>query len=142
MCISYWLHYHHVEPCTRDVELSHHTSFCESSTLELSPVSNSGAGGLATSTTDGDQNRELVQVPCAEVTVMDLDFANLCATGGCLLSQHCASGGCRLEELGGRWSCCRCDHGGNTFRWCVHPLKKVPDALCYHVVCRSCRMDG
>ncbi|KAI1368118.1 hypothetical protein F5Y08DRAFT_347532 [Xylaria arbuscula] len=62
-------------------------------------------------------------------------------TGGCLLSQHCVSGGCRLDDLGGRWWCCRCGRGGNTFRWCVHRVRKVPDALCYHVVCRGCRAD-
>lgn len=64
-----------------------------------------------------------------------------CATGGCLVSQHCSSGGCRLDDLGGRWTCCKCQRGGNTYRWCVHPMRRVPDTLCYHVVCQGCWAD-
>ncbi|KAI1161618.1 hypothetical protein F5B18DRAFT_674351 [Nemania serpens] len=151
MCTYYYLHYHHVAPCARGVEYAVHYSFCENSTVEAIPnnprhpvsVSMSAAAG---GPPGGDY--QLVQLPCDELTnapeydpAIGIDYTNPCATGGCLVSQHCASGGCRLDELGGRWICCRCSRGGNTFRWCVHPMRKVPDALCYHVVCRNCRMD-
>ncbi|KAK8045729.1 hypothetical protein PG996_013793 [Apiospora saccharicola] len=69
------------------------------------------------------------------------DYNDPCATGGCLFSQGCGSGQCRLEQLGGRWVCCRCRRGGNTFRWCAHPMRRVPDTLCYHQVCLGCRAD-
>ncbi|KAK8860094.1 hypothetical protein PGQ11_010828 [Apiospora arundinis] len=69
------------------------------------------------------------------------DYNNPCATGGCLVSQGCGSGQCRLEQLGGRWVCCRCRRGANTFRWCAHPMRRVPDTLCYHTVCLGCWAD-
>ena len=69
------------------------------------------------------------------------DYNDPCATGGCLLSQGCGSGQCRLEQLGGRWVCCRCRRGGNSFRWCAHPMRRVPDTLCYHTVCLGCWAD-
>ncbi|KAK8124007.1 hypothetical protein PG999_003925 [Apiospora kogelbergensis] len=69
------------------------------------------------------------------------DYNNPCATGGCLVSQGCGSGQCRLEQLGGRWVCCRCRRGGNAFRWCAHPMRRVPDTLCYHTVCLGCWAD-
>ncbi|KAK8036104.1 hypothetical protein PG993_008718 [Apiospora rasikravindrae] len=69
------------------------------------------------------------------------DYNNPCATGGCLFSQGCGSGQCRLEQLGGRWVCCRCRRGGNSFRWCAHPMRRVPDTLCYHTVCLGCWAD-
>lgn len=71
-----------------------------------------------------------------------IDYANPCATGGCLVSPGCTAGSCRLEDLGGRWICCQCFRGGNTFRWCAHPMKKVPDTMCYHVVCEHCCADS
>ncbi|KAK7959003.1 uncharacterized protein PG986_003857 [Apiospora aurea] len=69
------------------------------------------------------------------------DYNNPCAAGGCLFSQGCGSGQCRLEQLGGRWVCCRCRRGGNSFRWCAHPMRRVPDTLCYHTVCLGCWAD-
>lgn len=59
----------------------------------------------------------------------------------CLTSAQCASGACRLADLGGRWTCCRCRRGGNALRWCAHPMRGVPDTMCYHVVCQGCRAD-
>ncbi|KAI1110590.1 hypothetical protein F5Y14DRAFT_454907 [Nemania sp. NC0429] len=165
MCTYYYLHYHHVAPCARGVEHAVHYSFCENSTVAAIPNNNNNNNALALrpvsasvpvsmsmsmsmSMGAGPGDYQLVQQPCDELThapeydpAVGIDYANPCATGGCLVSQHCASGGCRLDELGGRWICCRCSRGGNTFRWCVHPMRKVPDALCYHVVCRNCRMD-
>ncbi|KAI0418396.1 hypothetical protein F5X98DRAFT_117660 [Xylaria grammica] len=169
MCTYYYLHYHHVAPCSKGVEYAVQYSFCANSTTtgvlvpSPSPLSSSNEhhhhyhqqqdyyhhhhrhhhdGGAGVS--------EEVQQPCASLThapeydpaQVCVDYTNPCATGGCLLSQHCASGGCRLDELGGRWACCRCGRGGNTFRWCVHRVRKVPDALCYHVVCPNCRVDS
>ncbi|KAI0490193.1 hypothetical protein F4859DRAFT_183 [Xylaria cf. heliscus] len=148
MCIYYYLHYHHTAPCSKSIEYAVHYTFCANSTMEPmmeSPVSNNRH---SPSSSGGRGECQLVQHPCEYLTrapeydpAYGFDYANPCATGGCLESQHCASGGCRLDELGGRWVCCRCSRGGNTFRWCVHPVRKVPDSLCYHVVCRNCRMD-
>ncbi|CAJ2510522.1 Uu.00g133310.m01.CDS01 [Anthostomella pinea] len=144
MCTYYYLHYHHMAPCTREVEYALHYYFCPNSTTEapgsspLGPVDGSNMEG-----TD-----QLVQLPCDDLTyapeynpIEGIDYNNPCATGGCLLSQQCSSGGCRLEDLGGRWVCCKCERGGNSFRWCVHPMKRIPDTLCYHVVCHNCRAD-
>ena len=91
----------------------------------------------------------MLQNPCGELLYAPeyaaaeegLDYNNPCAAGGCLVSQPCSSGQCRLEDLGGRWTCCRCSRGGNGFRWCAHPMRKVPDTLCYHVVCQGCWAD-
>ncbi|KAI1204577.1 uncharacterized protein F4807DRAFT_465488 [Annulohypoxylon truncatum] len=85
-----------------------------------------------------------IQQPCEALTYasgyngMDgLDYGNPCAAGDCLIAQHCSSGGCRLEDLGGSWICCQCNSRGNTLRLCVRPLRKIPDALCYHAPIRS-----
>ncbi|KAI1146339.1 hypothetical protein F4825DRAFT_441023 [Nemania diffusa] len=113
-----------------------------------SPLLHSPMGSMSSGSGPSGGDYQLVQQPCDELThapeynpAIGIDYINPCATGGCLMSQHCVSGGCRLDELDGRWICCRCNRAGNTFRWCVHPVRKVPDALCYHVVCRNCRMD-
>ncbi|KAI8951204.1 hypothetical protein F4801DRAFT_578744 [Xylaria longipes] len=151
MCIYYYLHYHHVAPCNKEIEYEVRYTFCANSTMEPlmeSPVSTHHHHHPSSSTSGGGEY-QLVQQPCEYLTqapeydpAFGFDYTNPCATGGCLESQHCASGGCRLDELGGRWVCCRCSRGGNTFKWCVHPRRKVPDALCYHVVCRNCQMDA
>ncbi len=186
----YYLHYHHVEPCRRNVEYALHYSYCANSTIELAagPTPFAGPAGALpgpnhrnNNINDNDGNSsndhhhhqqlQLAQQPCGELTYAPEYYNavggggvgigvgvggvggegtsysengndnNPCATGGCLVSQHCSSGGCRLEDLGGRWTCCKCQRGGNTYRWCVHPMKKVPDTLCYHVVCQGCRAD-
>ncbi|KAI1312911.1 hypothetical protein F5Y03DRAFT_390613 [Xylaria venustula] len=159
MCTYYYLHYHHVAPCSKGVEYAVQYSFCPNSTTDTfstSPLGPNASASASASTSsaggrggEGGEGTEVVQQPCPMLThapeydpVQGIDYTNPCATGGCLLSQHCVSGGCRLDELGGRWACCRCRRGGNTFRWCVHRVRKVPDALCYHVVCRNCRADA
>ncbi|KAI1822757.1 hypothetical protein F4861DRAFT_374776 [Xylaria intraflava] len=163
MCIYYYLHYHHVPPCDRPMEFVVHYSFCPNAKTEAftSPLSsavpgaateqahghgNSNSNGNSNSDGDGDGQ---YQQPCDQLApapecdpAMGADYTNPCAAGGCLMSQHCASGGCRLEELGGRWSCCRCQRGGNRFRWCMNRVRRVPDALCSHVVCQRCRPDA
>ncbi|KAI1102544.1 hypothetical protein F4804DRAFT_263669 [Jackrogersella minutella] len=143
MCTYYYLHYHHLAPCTRDIEYALHYSFCANSTFEASGSSPSGT----TNADGGAQDDGWSQQPCESLTyapeylVDGLDYSNPCAAGGCLISQQCSSGGCRLEDLGGRWVCCQCNRGGNTMRLCIRPLKKIPDALCYHAVCQDCRPD-
>ncbi|KAI0438816.1 hypothetical protein F4803DRAFT_569156 [Xylaria telfairii] len=153
MCVYYYLHYHHVEPCTKAIEYEVHYTFCANSTMEPvigSTVSSPHGHHSSPSSSGGGGGEEYppVQQPCSNLTpapeydpASGFDYTNPCATGGCLESQHCASGGCRLGDLNGRWVCCRCSRGGNTFRWCIHPVKKVPDALCYHVVCQNCWAD-
>ncbi|KAH9884278.1 hypothetical protein F4778DRAFT_800263 [Xylariomycetidae sp. FL2044] len=151
MCTLFWLHYHHNPPCNRAIEFAYHYSFCPNSTIELastgplSPATSGGGGGGGPASGSSSSDHQYVQRPCANSGeapgTEDIDPTNPCATGGCLISQQCSSGGCRLEELGGQWTCCKCNKAGNTFRWCVHPKKKVPDALCYHVVCQDCEPD-
>ncbi|KAI0427240.1 hypothetical protein F5Y09DRAFT_344883 [Xylaria sp. FL1042] len=123
--------------------------------LNLGPSSSSSAAAAAAAGGGGggggggeDLGCRVVQHPCSMLLpapghdpMQGINYANPCETGGCLQSQHCASGGCRLDELGGRWVCCRCHGRGNTFKWCAHRVRGVPDALCYHVVCNNCRMD-
>ncbi|KAI2607817.1 hypothetical protein GGR54DRAFT_619690 [Hypoxylon sp. NC1633] len=145
MCTYYYLHYHHLAPCARDVEYAVHYSFCLNSTYEASssdpsaPIDTSNAG----------YNEQWIQQPCEALTytpeydsVESIDYSSPCATGGCLISQQCSSGGCRLEDVGGSWVCCQCNRGANKLRWCIRPLKKIPDALCYHAVCQNCRPDN
>ncbi|KAI1499557.1 hypothetical protein F5X99DRAFT_273286 [Biscogniauxia marginata] len=156
MCTYYYLHYHHVSPCTRDVDYAVHYSFCANATTMTEASGTSPLSGHPTTAAIANDSgaigvgneQSVVQQPCAALTyapeynpVEGIDYNNPCATGGCLVSQQCSSGGCRLQDLGGRWTCCRCHRGGNTFRWCVHPMKKVPDALCYHVICQDCQAD-
>ncbi|XXG99565.1 hypothetical protein Hte_005904, partial [Hypoxylon texense] len=126
-------------PCTRDIEYAVHYCYCSNSI----PVASSSS--LSGSASDADQ---WTQQPCEALTyaaeynlVEGIDYSNPCAGGGCLVSQQCSSGGCRLEDLGGSWTCCQCDRGGNTLRCCVQPMKKIPDALCYHAICQNCRPD-
>ena len=167
MCTCYCLHYHHVAPCTKDVEYAFHYSYCANSTIELagpagpgsSPLSVVSAVSMDSSHINSNNEPQLVQKPCDGLTYAsdysynssapiigefsreEAGYNNPCATGECLVSQHCSSGGCRLEELGGKWTCCKCQRGANTYAYCVHPMKKVPDTLCYHVVCQGCWAD-
>ena len=75
-----------------------------------------------------------------------MDFNNPCTSSTCLTSLECSSGQCRLEELGGRWTCCRCGGKGNEYAWCKARPGLVrgadPDMVCYHVVCGGCRATG
>lgn len=144
MCTYYYLHYHHLAPCTRDIEYAVHYSFCPNSapvTLSLSPPSSVGASNV-------ENGEQWIQQPCEALTyapeynsIEGLDYNNPCVTGGCLISQQCSTGSCRLEDVGGCWICCQCNRGGNTLRWCIRPMKKIPDALCYHSICQNCRPD-
>jgi hypothetical protein len=141
MCTYYYLHYHHVEPCSRGVDWELQYRYCPRSTVapaSSSPLSHQFSG----------EEPQTVQVPCDELTHAPecnpnegIDYDDPCANGGCLMSQQCTSGGCRLEDLNGRWFCCRCTRGGNTFSSCFHPMRRVPDTLCYHTVCQSCWAD-
>ncbi|KAK8054488.1 hypothetical protein PG994_009555 [Apiospora phragmitis] len=179
MCIYYYLHYHHIPPCMRDIEYAIHYNFCANSTFSAVAAHLSPTG-----------EEQLIQHPCETLlygpdhqpqdydpvtgqaittgaannhahqsntnshhnsynssnnnnngSEAVFDYNNPCATGGCLVSQGCGSGQCRLEQLGGRWICCRCRRGGNSFRWCAHPMRRVPDTLCYHTVCLGCWAD-
>jgi hypothetical protein len=123
MCIYYYLHHHHVTPCTRSVNLYVYWDYC------LGAV------------TDPDGK---VTVPCQQTyfdSVQSVDIGDPCATGGCLVSPECASGACRLEDLNGLWVCCQCGRGRNYLTWCRHKMKKCPDTFCYHTVCQDCKVD-
>lgn len=75
-----------------------------------------------------------------------MDFNNPCASSTCLTSLECSSGQCRLEQLGGKWTCCRCGGKGNEYPWCKARPGLVrgadPDMVCYHVVCVGCGATG
>ncbi|KAI0598938.1 hypothetical protein F4775DRAFT_600886 [Biscogniauxia sp. FL1348] len=133
MCTYYYLHYHHVAPCGRPIDYAVQYTFCGHATTAGEHQSQSPCAALAYD-------------PASASAEMGMGMGMGCAAAGeagcCLVSQQCSSGGCRLQDLGGRWTCCRCRRGGNTFRWCVHPMRKVPDTLCYHVVCQDCQADG
>ncbi|KAK4211047.1 hypothetical protein QBC37DRAFT_427801 [Rhypophila decipiens] len=121
MCTYHYLHHHHVSPCTRDIDMVVHYSFCPDATIDSSTGS---------------------QMPCDNVQydyTQTVDYTDPCATGGCLTSPDCSSGGCRLEQLNGRWKCCKCGRGGNEYRWCCHRMRNSPDTFCYHVCCSNCK---
>ncbi|KAH9996741.1 hypothetical protein F4779DRAFT_185163 [Xylariaceae sp. FL0662B] len=160
MCTYYYLHYHHLAPCAREIEYAVEYAFCANSTYSPAhhahPLNTGSSTSYSTSTSTRTSSspgggEAVVQQPCEALTyapecdpasASGLDYNDPCAGGGCLVSQQCSSGGCRLEDLGGCWVCCQCARGGNTFRWCVHPMRKIPDALCYHAVCQNCRPDN
>ncbi|OTA98316.1 hypothetical protein M426DRAFT_70034 [Hypoxylon sp. CI-4A] len=140
MCTYYYLHYHHLAPCTREIEYVSYYSFCPNSTWEASDQTTMSFSGVG----NAESSQQWIQQPCEALTfapIEGLDYGNPCASSGCLISQQCSSGACRLEDLGGNWICCQCHRGGNTLRWCVQPMKKIPDALCYHAICQSCLPD-
>ncbi|KAF3760328.1 hypothetical protein M406DRAFT_343443 [Cryphonectria parasitica EP155] len=127
MCTYYYLHYHHIYPCTRDIEFVIHYIYCQDATFDQ-----------ATQT----------QQPCPNISYHDqangnpgIDFTNPCASGGCLASPDCSLGRCRLQELGGLWICCRCGFGGNRYPCCYHLMRRSPDSLCYHQCCQDCQPD-
>ncbi|KAI2643740.1 hypothetical protein GGS21DRAFT_34402 [Xylaria nigripes] len=146
MCTYHFLHYHHVAPCQRSMVWQVYYSFCPSATIETSiiPIQTSATTSSTTNSIQNEQRRQ----PCPQLApapdcdpVGGTNYMNPCAAGGCLTLQDCASGGCRLAELRGRWICCRCERGGNIHRLCMHRVRRVPDALCSHVVCQNCRID-
>ncbi|KAK7906386.1 hypothetical protein PG985_016392 [Apiospora marii] len=182
MCFYYYLHYHHIPPCMRDIEYAIHYNFCSDATYstlaahlsqtgeeqlvqhpcetllygpdhqpqDYDPVTGQAINHSATgnnhnrhghshsSGTTSSSNNSTTSTAGSETV---FDYNDPCATGGCLYSPGCGSGQCRLEQLGGRWVCCRCRRGGNSFRWCAHPMRRVPDTLCYHTVCLGCWAD-
>ncbi|KAI1637590.1 hypothetical protein F4809DRAFT_640449 [Biscogniauxia mediterranea] len=146
MCTYYYLHYHHVAPCARPIDYAVHYTFCGHAAAPAPSGNNNNNNN-----NPDNHHHQQGQSPCAALAydpastgAGGMEAAGCAAgeTGCCLVSQQCSSGGCRLQDLGGRWTCCRCRRGGNTFRWCVHPMRKVPDTLCYHVVCQDCQADG
>lgn len=127
MCTYYYLHHHHMPPCTRDIEFVIHYVYCSAATI--------------------DESSQTWHA-CANITYHDqqhgnpgIDFNNPCASGGCLASPACSLGRCRLEELNKLWICCQCGLGGNRYPCCHHPMKRSPDALCYHQCCQYCLPD-
>ncbi|KAK6854896.1 hypothetical protein PG995_009084 [Apiospora arundinis] len=184
MCIYYYLHYHHIPPCVRDIEWAIHYDFCPNSTyltVHIDPTGHESAEpqgllAIAFGMAHIPSADTLYQysstparpssTPVAAAAVFSnnaqynnnnnnnttqtyssssrsggeaiFDYSDPCTMGGCLVSQGCGSGQCRLEQLGGRWTCCRCRRGGNTFRSCAHTMVRVPDTLCYHAVCLGC----
>jgi hypothetical protein len=126
MCSYYYLHRHHVPPCTRGPDIAVHWEYCALAATD--PATGRAAGD-----------------PCGSAacsSAQSIDAADPCASGGCLVSPECSSGQCRLEELGGRWACCQCGRGANVLRWCSHKSETSPDTFCYHRVCGNCTGDG
>ncbi|KAH8652066.1 hypothetical protein BX600DRAFT_516151 [Xylariales sp. PMI_506] len=194
MCTFYYLHYHHISPCTSPVEYSIQYNFCSeapSVTAAPSVADLTCYPGFTSPLSQAMPSRaeEPQPQPCANLIYAPLHqqqqhqhqqqsrpssegrqrrrrrrssgpaavATSPCALaggdgsggdgpvgrgqGGCLTSMYCSSGGCRRDELGGRWRCCACGLGGNPYRWCVHPMRGIPDTLCYHVVCPGCEPD-
>ncbi len=85
------------------------------------------------------------QTPCSNQSHDDsqswFDFDNPCSSSACLVSTKCSAGGCRLEQLSGRWRCCQCKRGGNSYTYCQQRMRSSPDTFCYHVCCGSCDAD-
>lgn len=128
MCTYYYLHHHHIYPCTRDIEFIIHYVYCAAATLDETSQNQLACPNIAD---HAQQNGG-----------PGVDFNNPCASGGCLASPDCSLGRCRLQELNGLWKCCRCGLGGNRYPCCHHPMRKSPDTLCYHQCCQDCEADG
>lgn len=162
MCTYYYLHHHHSEACGRPVDIVVHYAFCQAATAvyaqgtgSTNATSPSGTwvdsdlAATGSTTTSGNlmsqsPSRQLSRIPCGNLYFdpsQSVDYNNPCATGGCLPSPDCASGTCRLLQLNGHWKCCRCQRGGNRYRWCRHRMRQVPDTFCYHVCCMDCMPD-
>lgn len=133
MCTYSYFHHHHMYPCNRDIEYVIQYIYCPAATFDQSTQSQLAC--LNTSYHDHHHSNDGTHVPV-------LDLANPCANGGCLASPDCHLGKCRLADLNGLWVCCRCGLGGNRFTSCHHPMKKSPDALCYHRCCETCLPDA
>ncbi|KAB5550874.1 hypothetical protein GE09DRAFT_153005 [Coniochaeta sp. 2T2.1] len=156
MCTYYYLHHHHISPCTRDIDIVVHYVFCSAagtatpqSTDHSSPFSPSSAASAPAAsaksdTTTTSNSSQAVQTPCSNLYFdpsQSVDYSDPCASGGCLASPDCSSGACRLDQLNGRWTCCRCGQGGNRYRWCRQRMRRSPDTFCYHVCCGGCTAD-
>ncbi|TLD11039.1 hypothetical protein PgNI_06605 [Pyricularia grisea] len=160
MCTSYYVHYHHLPTCYRPIDIALEYAFCaaateatitcSSSSSTSSPTRQQQQGAAAAhDSQDGQQQQQQRQrqgrQPCQDLhhdPWASVDLADPCAAGGCFaVSPECGSGLCRLNDLGGRWACCSCGRGGNTYRWCRHRMKKSPDTFCYHTCCENCTAD-
>jgi hypothetical protein len=164
MCTYYYLHHHHTEACGRAIDIVVHYVFCPAASASAththgneSFISTSTSGtwdnhditATSSTTTSGglisqSASRQLTLVPCGNLYFdpsQSVDYNNPCATGGCLPSPDCTSGACRLLQLNGHWKCCRCQRGGNRYRWCRHRMRQIPDTFCYHVCCMGCVPD-
>ncbi|KAL8344267.1 hypothetical protein RB601_004683 [Gaeumannomyces tritici] len=139
MCTYYYLHHHHLVPCTRPVDMVVSYAYCQDAT-DVSHTAQTAVIGDSSSNHQ-QQQRQPCQRLCFDPAQPVLDYSDPCASGGCLASPECASGACRLEDLGGRWTCCACGRGGNRFRWCRHPKRRSPDTFCYHTCCHNCTRD-
>jgi hypothetical protein len=169
MCTYYYLHHHHISPCTRDIDIVVHYVFCPAASTIPVQAADYSSPFIATSTASTpvlraenrgenfpattssatsesqDQSQTPVQTPCSKLYFdpsQSVDYNDPCASGGCLASPDCSSGACRLEQLNGHWACCRCGQGGNRYRWCRHRMRRSPDTFCYHVCCGDCTADG
>jgi len=123
MCIYYYVHHHHFHPCNRAIDIVVHYIFCAAATMDAAT---------------GDHQ------PCQDQSydpVQSVDYNNPCASGGCLASPDCIAGLCRLDQLNRLWICCRCNRGGNVFRFCSHRMRGAPDTFCYHICCGECQPD-
>jgi hypothetical protein len=156
MCTYYYLHHHHISPCTRDIDIVVHYVFCPaantvsaqsadcSGPFTATKAENTTWSSPGTTNISGTQD-PLPPTPCSNLYFdpsQSVDYSDPCASGGCLASPDCSSGACRLEQLNGRWTCCRCGQRGNRYRWCRHRMRRSPDTFCYHVCCGDCAADA
>ncbi|TLD19126.1 hypothetical protein PspLS_09875 [Pyricularia sp. CBS 133598] len=145
MCTSYYVHYHHLPTCYRPINISLEYTFCSAATEATRSSTSSPQQQGAVAHDSQDRQQQQRRQPCEDLhhdPWASVDLADLCAAGGCFaVSQECGSGLCRLNDLGGRWACCSCGRGGNTYRWCRHRMKKSPDTFCYHTCCENCTAD-
>ena len=141
MCRYYYLHHHHLAPCTRAPDIVVHYAYCAGATA-AAPTSSSSStatgttGTAATSNATAGSSTDTSPIspppdpsspaslsasdripalqPCDSLSFdpsQSVDCTDPCATGGCLVSPDCTSGNCRLRDVGGRWTCCRCGEG-------------------------------
>ncbi|KAH8841590.1 hypothetical protein MCOR27_000583 [Pyricularia oryzae] len=149
MCTSYYVHYHHLPTCSRPIDIALEYTSCpaatEATTSTTSSPTQRQQGATATHDNQDGQQRRQQRQPCEDLhhdPWASVDLADPCMAGGCFaVSPECGSGLCRLNDLGGRWACCSCGRGGNTYRWCRHKMKKSPDTFCYHTCCENCTAD-
>ncbi|KAH6953031.1 hypothetical protein DER45DRAFT_542188 [Fusarium avenaceum] len=86
MCITNYLHYHHIPPCPRPIRYSYHYIFCASASYD--PIT---SHPLA---------------PCGSITSSSPggNIDDPCTMSQCLVDQGCRSGACRLADLNGRYA--------------------------------------
>ncbi|QPC76590.1 hypothetical protein HYE68_007342 [Fusarium pseudograminearum] len=85
MCITNYIHYHHIPPCTRPITYSYHYTFCAAARYD--PITShplEPCDSVSTSSPYGDLN-------------------DPCSMSQCMVDRRCSSGACRLEDLNGRF---------------------------------------